>query len=126
VAKTSPHVNKASAWQPECQPEPTLKPAACCGAMVLTQMASTEEVEVEDSKTHKPKTVRQFMWRMLDPPISPVTGRPHDCEEAKALAMLAQGARWSAPHMLRAYEQRQVSRRQAAAQHNPWLKEEAP
>jgi hypothetical protein len=126
VAKASQRGNKASADLPECQPEPTLKPAACCGVMVLTRLASTEEVEVEDPKTHKPKTIRRFTWRVLDPPLSPVTGRPHVCEEARALAMIAQGARWSTPDTLRAYEQRQVTLRQQAAQDNPWLtKEEA-
>jgi hypothetical protein len=122
-----PHRNghKPSTGLPDYPLQPTLMPAVCCGVMVLAQIASTEDVEIEDPKTHKPKTVRRLKWLVLDPPLSPVTGRPHVCEEARALAIIAQGARWSEPHTLRAYGQRQVALRTVAAQENPWLKERA-
>jgi hypothetical protein len=113
VAKASQNMYKSPMSLPDCQPEPTLLPATCCGVMVLTRLASTEEVEVEDPKTHKPKTIRRFTWIVLDPPLSAVTGRTHVCEEARALGMIAQGARWSEPHTIRAYEQRQRALRQA-------------
>lgn len=76
-------------------PQPTLAHCPGCDALVLIREATWQEVPYDDPKTGKAKTVKVPVYVALSPPVNPVTGTPHDCEEALAWQLRVHGLRWN-------------------------------
>lgn len=60
-------------------PQPVFKPCHGCGATVLFQIATWEEMRQVDPATSKAKLVKVPVYRQLEPAVNPVEGFEHKC-----------------------------------------------
>lgn len=106
---------------PYTPPQPTLEPCPGCGAVVLTQLASWEETRCDDPKSGKPKRIKVPVYVPQEPPVNPLTGSPHSCEESLAWELRRHGLRWNMAQAQRAHEACEVALQEARQGENPWL-----
>jgi hypothetical protein len=95
--KTTKTPKAHAPYQP---PQPTLAHCPGCDALVLTKVATWDEASHDDPKTGRSKLINVPIYVPLAPPVSPVTGTPHDCEEALAWSLRVHGIRWNSVRVM--------------------------
>lgn len=81
--------------RPYTPPQPTLAHCSGCDALVITQIASWHEEDYANAQTGKVKMVKVPAYVRQEPPVNPVTGSVHHCEEALAWQLRVHGLRWN-------------------------------